>query len=164
MHEVLIALGANLGDVEITFSRACGLLASDLLDARMSRVYRTEPVYDKPGAAVPATPAPAYGNAVLRAKTFWEPEPLLVRLLEVERVLGRMRPAPPCAPRTLDLDLLLYDDAVIAPKSADGLEIPHPRMHRRAFVMQPACDVAPDWVHPVLHRTLREIWDDIRGE
>ncbi|MBR4986958.1 MAG: 2-amino-4-hydroxy-6-hydroxymethyldihydropteridine diphosphokinase [Proteobacteria bacterium] len=157
MNEVLIGLGGNLGDVEITFMRAVSLLCSDLVGVRMSRVYRSVARYDKPGAVEPSEPVPDYFNAVLRAGTYWSPEALLARLLEVERVLGRVRPAPECSPRPLDLDLLLYGDVVMRPTMAGGLELPHPRMHLRDFVMVPACEVAPEWVHPVLGVPLCEI-------
>ncbi|MBQ8036240.1 MAG: 2-amino-4-hydroxy-6-hydroxymethyldihydropteridine diphosphokinase [Proteobacteria bacterium] len=154
MNDVLIGLGGNIGDVEITFLRAKSLLGSDLFDTRMSRIYRSAARYDKPGAVVPAEPAPDYFNAVLRGCTYWSPQELLVRLLEVEKALGRVRPAPECSPRAIDLDLLLYGDRVISPDSASDLTVPHPRMHLRDFVLVPACEVAPDWVHPVLGATL----------
>ncbi len=154
----MIALGGNLGDVEIAFERACMLLGCDLIGIRMSRYYRTEPVYDKPGACVPEEPAPPYLNAVMKAQTFVGPEELLYRLLEVEHVLGRVRPAPECSPRPIDLDLLLYDDLVIHPDCPGDLELPHPRMHLRNFVLEPACDVAPDWIHPVFHKSLIQLW------
>lgn len=157
MNNILIALGGNLGDVEVTFSRACILLSSDLFDQHLSRIYTTDPVYDKPGAVVPVEPVPSYLNAVLRAKTYLSPNELLHRLLEVEQVLGRVRPAPECSPRTIDLDLLLYEDLILDPVDKCELILPHPRMHHRQFVLEPACDVAPDWIHPVLKRSLREI-------
>ncbi|MBQ9817712.1 MAG: 2-amino-4-hydroxy-6-hydroxymethyldihydropteridine diphosphokinase [Proteobacteria bacterium] len=157
MNEVLIALGGNLGDVELAFFRARLLLRSELVDVRMSRLYRTDPVYDKPGATVPPDPVPAYLNAVMRAGTFLEPQSLLVRLFETERQLGRVRPAPECSPRTIDLDLLLYNDSVLKPEHPGDLELPHPRMHQRRFVLEPACDVAPGWIHPVLGKTLRDL-------
>ena len=157
MNEVLIGLGGNLGDVEITFTRAVSLLGSDLFDVRMSRIYRSAACYDKPGAVIPSEAAPDYLNAVMRANTFWSPEELLRRLLEVEKALGRVRPAPECSPRTLDLDLLLYGDLVIRPDAAGDLELPHPRMHLRDFVLVPACEIAPDWVHPVLAMRLCEL-------
>lgn len=159
MHDVLIALGGNVGDVEAAFERALLYLACDLADIRRSRVYRSKPVYDKPGAIPPAQPAPDYLDAVIRAKTFHSPQSLLDRLLDVEKRLGRVRPAPECSPRTIDLDLLLFDDCIIAPRNPGDLELPHPRMHLRKFVLDPACDVAPELQHPVLKKTLSELRD-----
>ena len=158
MKDVLIGLGGNLGDVEATFGRACRLLESDLRFIRMSRVYWTEPVYDKPGAVIPVGDVPWYRNAVIRAETSVPPHDLLLRLLDVEHALGRQRPSPECSPRPIDLDLLLYGDDVITPEKPGDLEIPHPRMHLRTFVLQPAVEVAPDWMHPVLHKSLRELY------
>lgn len=158
MNDVLIALGGNLGDVEVTFSRARLLLCSDLLEQRMSRIYQTAPVYDKPGSVAPQQPVPAYLNAVLCARTCWEPDALMARLLDVERVLGRVRPAPECSPRTLDLDLLLYENRIV---NVPHLILPHPRMHQRRFVLEPACDVAPNWIHPVLNKTLQQLLNEI---
>ena len=154
---VLIGMGGNLGDVRTAFDRARMLLSSDIIHARMSPVYRTRPCYDKPGAVVPSEPVPDYLNAVMHGYTWWPPHDFMTRLLEVEKALGRVRPAPECAPRPIDLDLLLYGEQIIRPDADHDLEIPHPRMHLRAFVLVPACQIAPNMVHPVLGQTLREI-------
>lgn len=159
MIDVLIALGGNIGHVEVTFSRACLMLSSDLFDIQMSKLYQTAPVYDKPGAVQPECAAPTYTNAVFQAKTWWDPHGLMQRLLEVEAALGRVRPAPECSPRTIDLDLLLYGDQIIVPTATSDLQVPHPRMHQRQFVLEPACDIAPDWIHPELGLPLKALLD-----
>ena len=157
--KVLIGMGGNLGDVPLTFERAKLLLSSDLFDIQLSPLYKTPPVFDKPDAI--HQDVPDYTNAVMMAKTWWEPHDLLQRLLKVEKVLGRQRPAPSCSPRTIDLDLLLYNHEIIQPDDKSDLQIPHPRMHVRSFVLIPACDLAPDWIHPVLNQTLRELKDHL---
>ena len=157
--KVLIGMGGNLGDVPATFERARLLLCSDLFESRISAFYKTAPVFDKPDAIIQNEPD--YTNAVMIAKTWWEPHELLEKLLLVEKALGRQRPAPSCSPRPIDLDLLLYDDRIIQSDNPDDLQIPHPRMHTRGFVLIPACDLAPDWLHPVLNRTLRELRDQL---
>ena len=162
MHKVLIALGGNEGDVLSTFERACTYLSCDILNLRKSSPYRTAPVYDKPGVIEPAEKAPDYWNAAICGQTFYGPEELLERLLAVEAHLGRKRPAPDCSPRPIDLDLLLFDDLIVYPETASELTLPHPRMHTRLFVMDPVCDIAADWLHPVLNKTLAEIRDDLR--
>ncbi len=161
MHNVLIALGGNEGDVVSTFERACILLSCDIMNLRKSSLYRTAPVCDKPGAIEPAEKAPDYWNAAICGQTFYSPHDLLERLLSIEAHLGRKRPAPECSPRPIDLDLLLYDDMVVCPKCPSELTLPHPRMHTRLFVMDPACDVAADWIHPVLNKTLAMIRDEL---
>lgn len=162
MHEpvdILIALGANLGCPEMTFFRAKLMLASDLFNSVMSSLYRTEPHFDKPDAVQPDTDVPDYVNAVLRAQTWCDPHDLMQKLLRVEEALGRIRPALSCSPRTLDLDLLLYGDVVIRPDGGSDLEIPHPRMHLRNFVLVPAREIAPDMVHPIFKRNIGELCD-----
>lgn len=161
LHDVLIAFGGNIGEVEATFETALEYLMCDLLDIRMSKIYQSAAVYDKPGTVVPEVPGPDYLDAVVRAKTFHSPQSLMERLLDVEKRLGRIRPAPECSPRTIDLDLLLFDDCIIEPERQGDLQIPHPRMHQRLFVLNPACDVAPEWIHPVLNQPLSEIRDNL---
>ena len=157
--DILIALGANLGCPEITFFRAKLLLASDLFNITISSFYRTEPHFDKPDATQPDEAVPDYVNAVMRAQTWCDPNDLMQKLLRVEEALGRIRPAPSCSPRTIDLDLLLYGDAVIQPNEGSDLEIPHPRMHLRNFVLVPAREIAPDMVHPIFKRNIGELCD-----
>lgn len=162
MHNVLIALGGNEGDVRSAFEHACTLLSSDIINLRKSSLYRTAPVYDKPGAATPTINAPEFLNAAICGQTFYDPYELLERLLTIEQHLGRKRPAPECSPRPIDLDLLLYDDLIIQPDCSTKLTLPHPRMHKRLFVLDPACDIAADWIHPVMNKTLSCLRDELR--
>ncbi len=164
MNEVLIALGGNLGDVPQTFQRARHLLNRVIVNCRMSGMYLSSAVYDKPGAIEPKDPAPDYINAVLRGTTDLSPHELLAYLLDIEQQLGRVRPAPECSPRTIDLDLLLYGDEVIVPQKEGDLALPHPRMHHRAFVLVPACDVAAEWIHPLLKQSIRVLCDCCPGD
>lgn len=145
MAEALIALGGNLGDVRSTFARAeamiCGKAQAGVL-AR-SADYRTPPWGD--------TDQPAFVNACLAIDTPLDPFALLHTLKTIETRLGRKRDgARRYGPRTLDLDLLAYDDAVI---DRDGLTLPHPRLFERAFVLVPLAEIAPDRV--IAGRTVR---------
>ncbi|MGI4720638.1 MAG: 2-amino-4-hydroxy-6-hydroxymethyldihydropteridine diphosphokinase [Janthinobacterium lividum] len=132
-----IGIGANLGDAQANVLDAVRRLA--LLDGTMvvetSGLYRTAPV-DSSG--------PDYINAVACIDTAFDPFELLAALQDIEQAHGRERPYRN-APRTLDLDLLLYGDQIIA---SDSLVVPHPRMHERGFVLAPLAEVAPDLVIP----------------
>ena len=129
-----IALGANLDDPLGQLRAALDAVAA-LPDSRMLRTssfYRTAPV-GAPGQ-------PDYLNAVAALETGLAPDDLLAALLEIEHDFGRRREYRN-APRTLDLDLLLYDDVVI---DRPHLQIPHPRLHLRAFVLVPLAEIAPE--------------------
>ncbi|MCW5664543.1 MAG: 2-amino-4-hydroxy-6-hydroxymethyldihydropteridine diphosphokinase [Piscinibacter sp.] len=132
-----VGLGANLGDARATLAAALDALgridATRLL--RRSSIYRSAPI-DSSG--------PDYLNAVAELETTLAPHELLARLQAIERAHGRERPYRN-APRTLDLDLLLYGDAVI---DTPTLAVPHPRLHERAFVLHPLAELAPGLVVP----------------
>ena len=137
----LIALGSNRGERVRLFARARRALA-DTPEIRLvaaSRIFETDPV-GPPGQG-------PYLNAVLALDTRLPPRALLARLLRIETDQGRVRglDAERWGPRPLDLDLLLYGDLCLI---EEGLEIPHPRLHERAFVLEPLCDVAGDRLHP----------------
>jgi 2-amino-4-hydroxy-6-hydroxymethyldihydropteridine diphosphokinase len=134
-----IGIGANLGDAQATVAQA--LVALGALPGcrlrRASSLYRSAPV-DALG--------PDYVNAVAAIATTLAPAALLAALQGLEQAFGRQRPYHH-APRTLDLDLLLHGDAVCA---TPELTLPHPRLHRRAFVLQPLLEIAPELVAPGL--------------
>jgi 2-amino-4-hydroxy-6-hydroxymethyldihydropteridine diphosphokinase len=128
-----IGLGANLGDREAAIHVAAELIGVN----RLSSIIETEPWgYED---------QPRFLNAVAELDTEMPPRLLLELLLEVERQLGRERSGPRYGPRTIDLDLLLYGDERI---DEPGLEIPHPRLHERRFVLEPLAELAPDLVIP----------------
>ena len=134
MPLVYLGLGANLGDREPTIRTALERLgAHEQIDVRrVSRLRETEPVgYED---------QPRFLNGVARIQTSLEPRELLTVLLELERDLGRTRDGPRFGPRTIDLDILLYDDRVV---DEPGLRIPHPRMAERAFVLEPLAELDP---------------------
>jgi 2-amino-4-hydroxy-6-hydroxymethyldihydropteridine diphosphokinase len=141
-----IALGANLpssaGPPDATLAAALPHLASIGRIAARSSLYSTAPVGSPPGFAG----QPRFLNAVVALSTDLTPRVLLDALLSIERLFGRDRSAGLAnGPRTLDLDLLLYGDLVL---SESGLEIPHPRLAQRAFVLIPLVEIAPHAVDP----------------
>ena len=148
MKLVYLSLGSNIGDREANLRAAIERLAApDLRVLRISPVYETEPVE--------LTAQRWFLNLVVEAETSLFPMQLLTRTARIERDLGRTRTIAK-GPRTLDIDILLYGKSVI--QSAQ-LEIPHPRMAERRFVLAPLADLAPDLRHPVTHRTVREMLD-----
>ena len=139
MPRAFVALGSNLGDREATILRALAALAAEpgIEVVRVSSLRDTEPVG--------YLGQPRFLNGAAELETDLEPRELLVRLLEIERALGRTREGPSGGPRTIDLDLLLYGEERIAEA---GLQIPHPRMHERAFVLEPLVELDPGLVLP----------------
>lgn len=143
-----VALGSNLGDREATLRRSIDLLSAEaeIEVLAVSRVYETDPVGPEQGD---------YLNAVIRIRCSLAARELLDRLLEIERRCGRDRSRTQrWGPRELDLDLLLFGADPIA---EDGLEVPHPRLHERAFVLVPLCDVAADEIHPTQGTSIRQL-------
>lgn len=141
-HEAYVALGANLGD-RIGHLRA----AVAVLDADPDvTVTACSPVYEAEAHTLDGAPQPPYLNAVVAVRTALAPDALLDRLLAVERGTGRTRERR-WAPRTLDLDLVLYDDLH---RETPRLTVPHPRLAVRRFVLQPLADLAPERVVPGL--------------
>ena len=143
---VAISLGSNLGDRRAHLEYAIHALQLDLTDIQVSSLVETNPVDVGPEHG-PYLNAVAVGHTQLPARL------LLERLLEIEEERGRARPYP-MAPRTLDLDLILYGEDII---EEDGLVVPHPRFRQREFVLGPLADVAPNMVDPVTGRTIADL-------
>ena len=138
-ERVFVGLGANLGDARATLERAVQQLDARP-DARVvarSSWYRSAPV---------AAAGPDFVNGVVELRTTLAPRQLLTALLDIEAAAGRRRPFAN-APRTLDLDLLLFGGRTI---DEPGLQVPHPRLHARAFVLEPLLEIAPTACHPRL--------------
>ncbi len=150
-----IALGSNLGDRQGHLDRAVRELRArpGVRVTNVSTYHETQPVGGPLGQ-------PLYLNAAAELRTDLKPETLLQLLLDIEQLMGRVR-SEKDAPRTIDLDLLLYDRQVR--DQADPL-VPHPRMHERAFVLAPLAEIAPHAFHAVLGKTVRDLLARMRGE
>lgn len=151
-HQVLIGLGANLGDPDFQIGRAIELLGeSDGVRVISSSAIQTfEPVG--------GPPQPDYRNSAALLETSLAPTELLFLLKDVEKVIGRSEGGPRWGPRMIDLDILLFGDMQW---DAPDLTIPHPRMQERRFVLEPASEIAPRMLHPVARRTVRELLMEI---
>ncbi|WP_431858305.1 2-amino-4-hydroxy-6-hydroxymethyldihydropteridine diphosphokinase [Azospirillum sp.] len=152
MTTVYLALGSNLGDRLANLEAAIAALAPAVAVTARSAVYETAPMY--------VTDQPAFLNMAVRGETALAPEPLLAHLKGIEAALGRRGGGVRFGPREVDLDILLYGDAVLR---AAALEIPHPRMVERAFVLRPLADVAAEVRHPVLGRSIAELLAEAPG-
>lgn len=148
--QTFVAYGGNLGDPINTLRRALPLLSRRIGDVlRVSSLFKTKAL------TLNGETQQNYINAVIELASERAPEQILQELLLIERELGRDRSsAKRWAPRTIDLDLLLVGDKVM---ESDQLTLPHPEMWKRDFVLQPLFEIAPNFVHPVLKKTVREL-------
>ena len=148
MKTIYLSLGSNIGDRGANLRAALEQLNSAGLHvARVSPVYETEPV--------DLEAQRWFLNLVVEAGTDLFPLQLLARTQKIERALGRVRTVPK-GPRTIDIDILFYGAAMVR---GGTLEIPHPRIADRRFVLVPLADLAPNLRHPVTHKTVREMLD-----
>ncbi len=150
-HTAYIGLGSNLGDRYGNITRAIDkicLLPHTRVE-RQSGNYLTAPVGPQD--------QPDFVNAAIETVTEMSPRELLNALKGIEKSLGREQTCR-WGPRIIDLDILLYDDLVI---EEEDLNIPHPEMHKRRFVLEPLCEIAPDAAHPLIKKTVREILRDL---
>ena len=153
MKTVYLSLGSNIGNRERHLQDAIDRLnATGIQVQRISPVYETEPM--------DYTDQRWFLNLVVEAETKFFPMQLLARTSKIERELGRVRTVAN-GPRNIDIDILLYGSTRM--KTAK-LEIPHPRMAERRFVLAPLADLAPALRHPVLGKTIRELLDEIEGQ
>jgi 2-amino-4-hydroxy-6-hydroxymethyldihydropteridine diphosphokinase len=145
MVESLIAIGSNVGDRDGNLRRAIAALGRYGKVSNVSSVYETEPMYFEDQGW--------FLNCVVALQTELSPRALLDGMHSIEAELGRQRSVPN-GPRAIDLDILFYADEVI---SEPGLDVPHPKISERLFVLAPLREIRPTLVHPVLGKTVSEI-------
>jgi len=153
MKIAYLSLGSNVGDRDRLLARTLERLASgDIRILRVSGVYETEP-RDVPDQ-------PWFLNQVVEIETSLFPKQLLARLEKIEIGMGRTRMEAK-GPRTVDIDILFYGNAIV---STPGLEIPHPRLPDRRFVLEPLAELAPEFRHPRTRQTVREMLAAVRHQ
>ncbi len=143
---IILGLGSNQGDRIRNLERALERLKAHVFVERTSSVYETQPVGVKDQAW--------FLNLVCVGTTRLKPRALLEFVHEVEKALGRVREGERFGPRTIDIDILAYGDRLI---DETDLQVPHPRLAERAFVLQPLVEIAPEWRHPASGKTAREL-------
>lgn len=145
---VYLSLGSNLGDREANLRQAIAQLAKLGAILKVSSFYETEPVEVE-------QEQPWFLNAAAALETSLEPNELLTRILGIEQAMGRKRVGTR-SPRTIDIDILLFGDLTI---HQPQLVVPHPGLVRRRFVLEPLAEIAPEAVHPVSKRSMKEMLD-----
>jgi 2-amino-4-hydroxy-6-hydroxymethyldihydropteridine diphosphokinase len=144
MARILLLSGSNLGNRAQNLANAKEKLAGINVNVlKFSGIYETEPWGD--------IPQDSFYNQAILAETSLKPAELMLKILALEYSLGRIRGSEQYAPRTIDLDVIFYDDRVL---NLPEIVVPHPRMHLRRFVLQPASEIVPEWEHPVFHKTI----------
>ena len=147
-HSAFISIGSNMGDKISVCKKAVGYIASfsNMSLIAVSKYYKTEPVdYSDQDWFV---------NLAVKIKTRLLPYELLKELNNIEKFLGTKKKAVRFGPRILDLDIIFYDNIIL---NMENIEIPHPRMHKRRFVLQPLCDIEPDFIHPVIKVSVKKL-------
>ncbi|MCD6355864.1 MAG: 2-amino-4-hydroxy-6-hydroxymethyldihydropteridine diphosphokinase [Anaerolineaceae bacterium] len=148
-HTVFISLGSNLGNRQQSLQSAIDRMAPEVTPLSFSKIYETPPWG--------YTNQPPFLNQIVKAKTELSPKDLLLKLKKVEGDIGR-QPNFRFGPRIIDLDILLYDDVVF---KTEDLIIPHLEIEKRAFVLVPLLDIAPDLIHPVLKKSIADLSAEI---
>lgn len=150
MAVIYIGIGSNIGDRQANCESAMERLKSrGIIIKKASSLYEIEPWGLKE--------QPKFINMVIEAVAGLSPEDLLIVLKDIEKEMGRQEIIK-WGPRIIDLDILFYDDAVI---HMEHLQIPHPLLHKRDFVLSPLCEIAPEKMHPILKKPIRQLKEEL---
>jgi 2-amino-4-hydroxy-6-hydroxymethyldihydropteridine diphosphokinase len=149
MATVIFSLGSNVGDRENYLAHARTGLQEFLTDFKVSRVIETAPLY--------VTDQPVFLNQVVMGRTNIAPAQLVIKTKALQQQIGRTKTYQN-GPREIDIDILYYHDLII---DTDELVIPHPRIAERLFVLEPLCELVPDWICPITHKSVQVMLDEL---
>ncbi len=153
MHYVYIGIGSNLKDKFTNIKLALWHLKTLGKIVKKSSLYKSSPVENRN--------QPYFLNCVVKLTTKLLPYKLLKKLKDIEKKLGRKKTKKKYQPRTIDLDILLYDKKIIKSKN---LTIPHEKLHKRKFVLWPLAEIAPNFVHPVLNKKIKDLKKELKDK
>ena len=146
MHAIYLLTGSNIGDSKSNLQTASNHIHQQIGNVeRLSSIYKTEPWGNKNQQA--------FLNQVLQVQTQLTPHQLIKKILEIENEMGRNRQVK-WEPRIIDIDILFYDDLII---NETDLQIPHPLLHQRRFTLVPLHEIAPQLIHPKLHKSISQL-------
>ncbi|MCC5426590.1 2-amino-4-hydroxy-6-hydroxymethyldihydropteridine diphosphokinase [Clostridium botulinum] len=151
MHTAYVAFGSNIGEKENYIRKAL-----EKIEERKMKIIKVSPIYETEPYGV--LDQDSFLNGVVKIETNLTPEDLIGELLNIEKQLDRVRERR-WGPRTIDLDIIFYDDLIINEKD---LVIPHKDMENREFVLKPLCDIDENFIHPVLKKSVRELYDRLK--
>lgn len=151
MHTAYVAFGSNIGEKENYIKRAL-----EKIEEREIKIIKVSPIYETEPYGV--LDQDSFLNGVVKIETNLTPENLIKELLLIEKQLDRVRERR-WGPRTIDLDIIFYDDLVI---NRNNLIIPHKDMENREFVLKPLCDIDENFIHPVLKKSVRQLYDELK--
>ncbi len=151
MHTAYVAFGSNIGEKESYIKRAL-----EKIEKRGMKIIKVSPIYETEPYGV--LDQDSFLNGVVKIETNLTPENLIEVLLDIEKQLDRVRERR-WGPRTIDLDIIFYDDLIINEKD---LVIPHKDMENREFVLKPLCNIDENFIHPVLKKSVKQLYDELK--
>ena len=154
-HTAFLSIGSNIGDKKTNCAKGIHQLCSTDAIRLISQApfYQTQPVdFEHQDWFI---------NTAIKIETTLSPDVILIKCKEIEQQVGRQRSIVRFGPRILDMDIILFDQVILKDSK---LQIPHPRMHKRRFVLQPICDIEPTVLHPVYQKTVGELLAELRTE
>jgi len=151
MARVFLSLGSNLGDRRKSLEKAISLIEADI-----GNILITSAIYETDAWGYKSQNK--FLNMALCINTSFLPEDLLKAINKIEQTMGRRKPEAGYSDRPIDVDIIFYDDLVVA---SEQLSIPHPLMEKRRFVLEPINEIAPDFIHPVLKTTVQSLLNNL---